>query len=288
MDELFDGTGPGAAGLGARRLSEPLTRVLRDGDDEQRLAARASAEAIQQTRRTSTAAFHTRIAQGEFTEDAFLRGRALAERLGYATHLIDALPDRVLERFIGLANPFVFGLPQPGETVIDVGSGAGFDAAIAAMCVGTTGRVIGLDTTFEMARTARTLTSLTGAAAQFLQAPAELLPIDDGVADLVISNGVFNLCDRPAVVAECRRVLKPGGRLQFGDMTYRPPAGLSPIVAEWRSLSQDRLTVEGWSELLLAAGFRKVRAGPVVHPELTENRLGMVGQAFFAEVADDR
>jgi arsenite methyltransferase len=143
-----------------------------------------------------------------------------AKRLGYDPAEIDTLPTAVTESFAGVGNPFTFGAARPGETVLDLGCGAGVDSILAACRVGPTGRVVGVDATEEMVAKARANAATVGVAnAAFHHGEADRLPVADGTIDLVISNGVFNLCfDKPAVLAEVYRVLKPGGRLQMADI----------------------------------------------------------------------
>ena len=155
----------------------------------------------------------------------FDTGRRLAVRLGYERHAVDALPDRAVESFAGVGNPFSLRRLQPGERVVDVGSGAGFDTFVAAGQVGPTGEVVGVDMTPEMLEKSRATASALGLAnVRFREGLAEKLPVEDGWADVVVSNGVFNLCaDKRAVFDEVRRVLRPGGWFQFADIaTGRP------------------------------------------------------------------
>jgi arsenite methyltransferase len=155
----------------------------------------------------------------------FLVGRPLAAVLGYEPSWLAGIPESSIESFAGTGNPFTLGVLGGGENVVDVGSGAGIDSLIAAAMVGSTGRVIGVDMTAAMVSKAR------GAAAEagrdnvdFREGTAEALPVEDGWADVVISNGVLNLMpDKSAGLAEMARVLKPGGRLQIGDILVQHP-----------------------------------------------------------------
>lgn len=159
---------------------------------------------------------------GEFH---FHTGRPLAARLGYDTPAVDALPDAAVESFAGVANPFSLRPLQPGARVVDVGSGGGFDCFIAAGQVGPEGRVVGVDMTDEMLDKARATASRMGLFnVEFRKGIIEDMPIEDGWADVVISNGVINLCaDKRAVFGEIFRVLRPGGRLQFADIANGQP-----------------------------------------------------------------
>jgi arsenite methyltransferase len=160
----------------------------------------------------------------------FHTGRGLASRLGYDDSAVGALPDRAVESFAGVGNPFSLRPLASGEHVVDVGSGAGFDSFIAAGQVGPGGQVTGVDMTAVMLAKARQAAVALGLGhVQFREGLAEALPVADGWADVVISNGVINLCaDKYAVFAEIRRVLRLGGRLQFADIANGRPV---PIEA---------------------------------------------------------
>lgn len=164
----------------------------------------------------------------------FHTGRRLAARCDYDAAAVGALPERAVESFSGVGNPFSLRRLQPGERVVDVGSGAGFDSFIAAGQVGPAGRVVGVDMTAEMLwKSQATAQGLGLDQVEFRDGLAEQLPVEDGWADAVISNGVINLCaDKKAVFAEIRRVLKPGGWLQFADIANGrpvPPEALRDI-----------------------------------------------------------
>jgi ubiquinone/menaquinone biosynthesis C-methylase UbiE len=164
----------------------------------------------------------------------FQTGRMLATKLGYDTRVVTALPDVAVESFAGVANPFSIRPLAVGERVVDVGSGAGFDTFVAAAAVTETGAVIGIDMTPEMLeKSRRTAAELGLGHVEFREGYAEALPIDDEWADVVISNGVINLCpDKRAVFREIRRVLRPGGVLQFADIANGrpvPPEALRDI-----------------------------------------------------------
>lgn len=150
----------------------------------------------------------------------FHTGRFLADRLGYPADRVAALPDAAVESFAGVGNPFSWGELSAGETVVDLGCGAGFDALLAAAMVGPRGLVIGVDMTPAMLKKARRNARDLGCTnIEFREGFLEDLPVADATADVVISNGVFNLCpDKEAALAEAHRVLKPGGRLQAADI----------------------------------------------------------------------
>jgi len=155
----------------------------------------------------------------------FHTGREAAKRIGYDAELYAALPEENIASFAGTGNPFCLGPVNPDETVVDVGSGAGFDALIASRLVGPGGRVIGIDMTQEMLLKARKGAEQMGASnVEFREGYADNLPLPDGLADVVISNGVLNLTpDKTKTLREWSRVLKPGGRLFIGDILISKP-----------------------------------------------------------------
>jgi arsenite methyltransferase len=167
----------------------------------------------------------------------FHTGHRLANLLGYDESLYADLPESNIASFAGTGNPFSVGLINPGETVVDVGSGAGFDSLIASRLVGSTGRVIGFDMTSEMLAKAQAGAAAIGAPnLEFREGLAESLPLPDSFADVVISNGVLNLTlDKTETLREWFRILKPGGRLQVGDILVEReiPADAMDDISLW-------------------------------------------------------
>lgn len=147
-------------------------------------------------------------------------GRSSAQGLGYTSDLLEVIAPNIVDRFVGVGNPFSLGAPQVGSRVVDVGCGAGFDSHIAAHLVGPTGHVKAIDLCPEMLAIANAgykESSLDNIS--FHEGFAESLPVADGGADLVISNGVLNLTPcKASAFAEIARVLRPGGRLQTVDL----------------------------------------------------------------------
>ena len=161
-------------------------------------------------------------------------GEVSACGLGYPPELLAAIPQRVRERFVGVGNPFSLGPIEPGEAVLDLGCGTGYDAFVAAQLVGPTGRVVGIDLSPEMLAMAKAGQAETGfPQVEFHEAAVEVLPFADRSFDIALSNGVLNLVpDKPAALREIFRVLRPGGRLQACDIGLvgdRPP----PDKALW-------------------------------------------------------
>jgi SAM-dependent methyltransferase len=167
----------------------------------------------------------------------FHSGPRLLAMLGYPGVWTEHIPEDNLASFAGVGNPFIFGALNAGERVLDLGSGAGVDSLVAAGMVGPTGQVVGVDMTAAMVAKARGAAAAAGAAhVAFREGAADALPVGDAWADVVISNGVINLCpDKPAVWREIFRVLKPGGRIQIADIVVGKsvPEEAKEDVALW-------------------------------------------------------
>jgi len=161
----------------------------------------------------------------------FHTGRRLAQRLEYETSVVDAMPDSAVESFAGVANPFSLRRLERGERVVDAGSGAGFDCFIAAHQVGPDGHVVGVDMLADMLARSRAAAEQMGLRnVEFREGLIEEMPVEDGWADVVMSNGVLNLCaDKRLAFQEIWRVLRPGGWLQFADIANGKPVPESAL-----------------------------------------------------------
>jgi SAM-dependent methyltransferase len=166
----------------------------------------------------------TALARNPAEEKRFPVGPDSAKRLGYPGQEIDSLPPTATESFAGVGNPFSLGELLLGQRVLDLGCGAGMDSILAARRVGAAGQVIGIDMAEEMVAKARRNAQAAHACnTEFRAGRADVLPVPAACVDVVITNGVFNLCvDKSRVVAELFRVLRPGGRLQMADILLEP------------------------------------------------------------------
>jgi SAM-dependent methyltransferase len=191
-----------------------------------------------------------------------------AREMGYSTEELSAVPDGA-NLGLGCGNPQAIAAMQPGEVVLDLGSGAGFDCLLASRQVGPSGHVIGVDMTHEMLKKARENATKVGAGnVEFRLGELENLPVADNTADVIISNCVINLVpDKPRVFREAFRALKPGGRLAISDVVNMKPltselASDHALICGCVAGAAPALEIEAW---LQAAGFRDVRV--TVKPE---------------------
>lgn len=180
---------------------------------------------------------YTEVAEHPDKEFHFHTGRRLTKIVGYKEQWLTGVSELSIESFAGTGNPFAMGELAAGEKVVDVGSGGGIDSLIAARMVGATGKVVGIDMTPAMLKKARTAAAESGIDnVEFREAYMEELPVPDGWADVVISNGVLNLTpDKQKALSEMFRVLRPGGRLQIGDIlvSREVPEGAKKKVDLW-------------------------------------------------------
>jgi arsenite methyltransferase len=200
------------------------------------------------------------VAQEPHAEYHFEMGRPLAERLGYPTELLDRVPDGAIESFAGVG--YFFDLPElePGERVIDLGSGSGMDVFCAAIQVGEEGAVVGVDFTAEQLEKGRGLAERGRFdQVEFREGRIESLPAQSDAFDCVISNGVINLSpEKGRVFAEAHRVLKPGGRLAIADIVSEQQLKES-IVCDadlWASCIGGAAQQDDYRAAIEGAGFR--------------------------------
>ena len=171
--------------------------------------------------RSEISSIYGRVAVEPMAEFHFHRGPAYAaEFLGYDAQELASLPVECSASFAGVSNPLAIGPIHPGETVVDIGCGAGMDLLLAARRVGPKGRAIGVDMTDTMIERARGSAAAAGLKrVEVRKADATALPVSEGSVDVVISNGVLNLVpEKELGFAEILRILKPGGRLHLGDI----------------------------------------------------------------------
>jgi arsenite methyltransferase len=189
----------------------------------------------------------------------FETGRPLAERLGYPAADLDRIPAAAIDSFAGVGYFLDLAAISPGEVVLDLGSGSGTDALLAALAAGEGGTAIGIDMTAEqLAKATRLATEAGIANTEFRQGQIERPPVKPGTVDCVISNGVINLSpDKPAVFAAAAAALKPGGRLAIADIVTATqlPEGVTCDASLWAACIGGAMQRDSYREAIEAAGF---------------------------------
>lgn len=216
------------------------------------------------------------------------KGKDNAQALGYANEWLDRLPDIVWESAAAVGNPFGLGPIHPGETVVDLGCGAGADVCVAAIQVGTQGKVFGIDCTAAMIEKAIDNAAASSLPqAKFHEAEMTALPLPDCIADVVISNGAINLTvDKEVVLAEAFRVLRPGGRLQIADMVRDTSSADSACCANqesWADCVSGTLEPETFLSMLSKTGFTDAELAGFTDYRTAANTRGALFRATRPE-----
>jgi len=224
------------------------------------------------------------VARFPRAEFHFPTGRPIMERLGYPAERLDRIPKGALESFAGVGYHFDLDPLQPGERVLDVGSGSGSDACFAALAVGETGRVTGVDMTSRMLQKARAAADEARLShLQFVEGYAEELPLEDASVDAVTSNGVINLSpDKPAVFAGIARVLRPGGRLMLSDIVtgVEVPDSVRANCELWAECIGGAERLERYLALIEAAGLRVETVRPNTPYRFTQESTLRAAEKF--------
>jgi ubiquinone/menaquinone biosynthesis C-methylase UbiE len=217
---------------------------------------------------------YRRVAEQPHGAYHFEMGRSLAERLGYPAEILDLIPGGAVESFAGVGYFIDLAGLQPGERVLDLGSGSGTDSFAAAALVGPTGQVVGVDFTAEQLAKARGLAAAASLThVEFREGRIESAPVEDAGFDCVISNGVINLApDKARAFAEAARALRPGGRLAIADIVTERQLTDS-IVANadlWASCIGGAAQQDSYRQAIAAAGLRIEQIRPNAYAFLTE------------------
>jgi arsenite methyltransferase len=223
-------------------MSTMRTRVLDTQELEQRVKGM-----YEEVARNPDAEFH------------FETGRALAERLGYPPADLDRIPEPAIDSFAGVGHFFHLAGIEPGERILDLGSGSGMDSFLSGLAVGPPGKVVGIDMTEQQLTKARGLAAEAGIDnVEFRDGYIEEPPVDAQAFDCVISNGVINLSpDKAAVFAAAARALRPGGRLALADIVSAEPLpeGVTCDASLWAACIGGAAQRDRYREAIVSAGF---------------------------------
>lgn len=205
-------------------------------------------------------AMYERVALEPTAGFHFEMGRPLAERLGYASAILDTVPGEAIDSFAGVGCHFELAQLAPGESVLDLGSGSGLDTFVAARLVGPRGRVVGVDMTEAQRTKAERLRAAHGfAQVEYVESYIEHVPFGDGTFDCVMSNGVLNLAqDKAAVFREAARVLRRGGRLAISDIVtgLALPGSVVCNADLWAACIGGAMQREQYQDAIEGAGLR--------------------------------
>jgi arsenite methyltransferase len=221
---------------------------------------------------------YRQVARQEDADLHFEIGRPLAERLGYAPEVLDRVPEPAVASFAGVGHHFDLARLRPGERVLDLGSGSGTDVFCAAIGVGETGDVVGVDfTDVQVEKASRLAESNDFPQVRFEQARIEELPFEDRSFDVVISNGVINLSRaKDQVFEEAARVLRPGGRLALSD-----------IVSARALKERTRRNVDLWAACIAGAIPRQSYIATIESTGLTVTEVHGNDYRFLSDRALD-
>ncbi|MCW4039457.1 MAG: methyltransferase domain-containing protein [Candidatus Bathyarchaeota archaeon] len=215
-------------------------------------------------------------------------GKQFAIAVGYPQNVVDALPDSLVESFTGANNPQPFINLQKGETVLDLGCGAGLDMYFYAKAVGSEGKVIGVDISEEMVLKARkNMEQVNVTNVEIKCGHADEIPLDDNAVDVVASNGIYNLSpNTEAVLREVLRVLKPGGRTVFCEIVLKKalPKEIRKNITDWFRCIGGALPKKGFVALMQQVGFTGIEVFSTVRNARTGHELAICAnmQAFKA------
>jgi len=209
--------------------------------------------------KSAVAERYGRVASVPSQKFNFPVGRKFAESVGYGSDVLDRLPASMWESFTGAGNPQGFVDAQPGETLLDLGCGAGLDLYMYAQKIGPTGKLLGLDLAEPMLSKAKANLFAVGISnVEWLKASADAIPLPDNSIDIVTANGIYNLSpDKDAVMREVARVLKPGGRTIFAEIVLKGelPSDVRREINDWFRCIGGALVQEDFLSRMQANGL---------------------------------